>query len=217
MTYTVPPLTHTTILVNNAIHSMRALALDWIDRVRWRHHGIGVLQGYVREGVNPEVRLHIWSRRLIKPGIDQSGDIHDHRFTMISHVLYGQVEHEEFIETADPNGEYTMMSLTHARAAADSLYHGPTEPIEGRYSASRRWFTIHAGKSYIFLAKRFHRSPLAVSDDVAVTCVEKHGQTDAPARLLHPVDRPPVMAFGHRPDEALVREIVALAKDRLSR
>lgn len=74
---------------------MRALVLKAIPFTIFRHHGIGVLQGYLAENAEPEVRIHIWSRRLLKPGMDVSGDVHDHRFDMVSHVLCGSIEHEE--------------------------------------------------------------------------------------------------------------------------
>lgn len=210
----------TKIYKNFAYSSMRAMVLPLLDRVEWRHHGIGVLQGYVREDVQPEVRIHVWSKRLLKPGMDASGDIHDHRFDMISHVLLGTVLHESLIATEDPNGDHEMMSLTHARAAADTDYHGPTTPLTGRYSVDRQLFEIHEGCSYTFPAKKFHRSPFPLNggpNDVVVTCIEKHNQQDAPARLLYPVANQPVMAFGHKPDAGVVQEILEIAKDRLRR
>ncbi len=208
---------HTTTFRNSSLISMRALTLAMIDRIEFRHHGIGVLQGYVCENVEPEVRIHIWSRKLLKPGMDLSGDVHDHRFEMVSHVLYGDVEHEEFIEQESSLGNYAMMALTHARAAADTNYHGPTTVLSGRFLVQRRRHTIPAGWSYRFPAQVFHRSPLdRIKDDVTVTCIEKHRQREAPARLLYPIECKPVMAFGHTPDPALVKTIISQAKEKLS-
>lgn len=210
-------MSRTTIFENPAVHSMRALVLSALAGIKWRHHGIGVLQGYIREDQEPEVRIHVWSRRLLKPGMDVSGDVHDHRFSMVSHVLSGVVGHEEWIETADPAGDHTMMSLTHARAAAETQYHGPTTPLEGRYRVEKKLYMVERGLSYTFPAQRFHRSPLVVGpEDVTVTCVEKIGQKSVPARLLYPVAHEPVMAFGHTPDPKVVEEVLALAKERLS-
>lgn len=207
----------TEIFKNPALCAMRALALSAFDKVEWRHHGIGVLQGYVREHSEPEIRLHVWSRRLLKLGMDLSGDIHDHRFDMVSHVLYGFVEHEEVAEREDPEGGYAMMALTHARAAADTNYHGPTTPLPGRFKVTMAKHVIDEGYSYSFKAQRFHHSPLVGGpDDVAVTCVEKHRQQDAPARLLYPVKHEPVMAFGHTPDRSTILSVLAIARDGLS-
>ncbi|HEX3133254.1 MAG TPA: hypothetical protein VHX44_06675 [Planctomycetota bacterium] len=208
-----------TVIINNpALQAMRAMAIGLLDRMEWRHHGIGVLQGYVSEKGEPEVRLHVWSRRLLKPGMDLSGDVHDHRFDLVSHVLCGAVEHEEMIPVKHRGGDHAMLTLTHARAAVETKYHGPTKPLPGRFSVHRERMTIHAGQSYQFPAQMFHRSPLVGGlDAVAVTVVEKHRQQDVPARLLYPVGKKPVMAFGHDMDQALVRRVVGLARARLVR
>jgi hypothetical protein len=208
-----------TVYMNHGSNALRALALSVFDRIEWRHHGIGVLQGYAREGRAPEVRLHIWSRKLLKPGMEESGDTHDHRFHMLSHVLCGTVLHEEFFEERDDErGTHRMMALTHARAAADMGYHGPVNPLPGLYSVFSSRQKIVSGYSYEFPAKKFHRSPLLGSEaEVAVTCVEKHDQGDYPARILYPASREPVMAFGHEPDSTLVQAIVEAARERLER
>jgi hypothetical protein len=208
-----------TIYLNHGSNALRALALSVFDRIEWRHHGIGVLQGYAREGRAPEVRLHIWSRKLLKPGMETSGDTHDHRFDMLSHVLCGAVFHDEvFAERDDEHGTHRMMALTHARAAADTGYHGPVHPLPGRYCFFSSRQKIVSGYSYEFPAKKFHRSPLPESQtEVAVTCVEKHNQGDYPARILYPATHEPVMAFGHEPDSALVRAVVEVARERLER
>ncbi len=208
---------NTDILTNPAFQALRALVSRVIDKVEFRHHGIGVLQGYVRENFEPEVRIHIWSRRLLKPGMEVSGDIHDHRFDMVSHVLSGSVWHEEINEFEDPNGDHVMMALTHARAAAGTDYHGPTTPLAGRFSVRRTIYKVPEGCSYRFPAGKFHHSPLQESlDEIAVTCVEKHRQRDVQARILYPAAHDPVMAFGHKPDPELVREIVSTAAARLA-
>lgn len=205
----------TTIERNNCTNAMRAMVLRLLPSMAWRHHGIGCLQGYVVEGADPEVRIHIWSRQLVKPGMDESGSIHDHRFDLVSHVLAGSVGHEEIIPEQVDDGEFEMLALTHARAAKESSYHGPTKVLEGRYAARRNSFVIQQGHSYRFPAGRFHRSP--VLGDVAVTCVEKHAQSDVSARLLYPIDKPPVMAFGHEMDWPMIGQVLTAATIALSR
>lgn len=197
---------------NPALQGMRAMARQAMRSMQWRHHGIGVLQGYLSEDSQPEVRIHIWSRKLLKPGMDISGDAHDHRFEMVSHVLCGVVSHEELHAIAAPDGDHRMLALTHARAAADNKFHGPTEEIEGTYMVERKLHHFDAGTSYTFPAQEFHRSPLLGSlDDVAVTVIEKHNQQNVRARILYPAAHPPVMAFGHDMDDALIREVLERA------
>ena len=196
-----------------AVQSLRALTLAVFPHLQWRHHGIGCLQGYVVEDAEPEVRIHVWSPKLVKSGMDESGDVHDHRFDLVSHVLVGAVAHEEIFPEEDGGGDWSMLSLTHARAAKDTGYHGPTSPLPGRFSVRRNSMMIQAGDSYRYPAGRFHRSPVLPS--VAVTCVEKHGQTSAAARILYPTATPPVMAFGHEMDWSVVGPLLQEARDRL--
>jgi hypothetical protein len=185
-----------------------ALRTAW-PNLTWRHHGIGVLQAYLLEDAEPEIRAHVWDRRLIKPGMEMNGDIHDHRFEMVSHVLVGTICHEEWITSKDQHGEYTSMALTHARAAADTKFHGPTTPLEDRLRAAVETYWIAAGHTYTFASGVFHRS--AVLKDTTITLVEKHNQKKIPARILHRIDSEPVMAFGHDMDHELVAKILAEA------
>ncbi len=196
---------------------MRAMALRALDGITWRHHGIGVLQGYLDEGTGIETRLHIWSRRLLKPGMEISGDAHDHRFDMVSHVLCGTIAHEELSPYESSTGDHRMMALTHARAAADNKFHGPTSDLNGSFRVLRHTIRIKAGQTYTFPAQHFHRSPLLGGlDDVAVTVIEKHRQQDMPARVLYPAAHPPVMAFGHDMDADLIASVLALARAALA-
>lgn len=204
---------------NSAVASMRGMVAKLIayDCIEWRHHGIGVLQGYIREGTGIEARIHIWNRLLLKPGMDISGDIHDHRFNMVSHVLHGEVDHVEIAAVPDDRGSFCMMALTHARAASDTNYGGPTTPIDGRYIAFPHRMTIGEGSSYYFPMQTFHKSPLtAGNDDVAISVIEKHLQQDTPARILYPADVPPVMAFGHDIDPNITGYVIELAKRALN-
>ena len=207
---------YTRIFRNASHRAWCDLALRALDTIQWRHHGIGVLQAYLAEGKDPEIRIHIWSRRLLKPGMDVSGDAHDHRFHMISHVLCGTVAHEELTATLDDQGDHKMLLLTHARAAADNNFHGPTTEAEGTFRVARNLMRISAGSAYAFPALHFHRSPLLGEDeDIAVTVVEKHRQEDVRARILYPAAKPPVMAFGHQIDAGLVRSVVECAREAL--
>lgn len=210
-------MSNTKVTRNGGLHSMRAMALQAMGSMKWRHHGIGVLQGYLSEASDPEIRLHIWSRRLLKPGMDISGDAHDHRFNMVSHVLCGVIFHEELTPVPADDGDHRMLSLTHARAAADNNFHGPTTELGGTFKVHRRMHQIPAGSSYTFPALHFHRSPLfGGMDDIAVTVIEKHQQQDVQARILYPAAHPPVMAFGHAMDDALVSEAVSRARIALA-
>jgi hypothetical protein len=203
----------TTVERTTTLHSLRALVLDLMPSLSWRHHGIGCLQGYVIEDVEPEVRVHVWSRALVKPGMDESGGIHDHRFDLVSHVLIGTVGHEEVLPIEDADGGWLMLALTHARAARDSAYHGPTAPLPGRFDTLTTNLFLSEGQTYRYPAGAFHRS--IVMDGVAVTVVEKHRQSNAAARILYPAASSPVMAFGHEIDWAIAGAVLREAQAAL--
>lgn len=191
-------------------HALEALKQG---HLKWRHHGIGVLQAYLREGDGVEHRLHIWSRSLIKPGIDVSGDAHDHRFDMVSHVLSGSVANVEWDVAASPRGTWTTMTLVHARAAgAEKKFHAPMQPTGKRYTRKLNVFLVYEGQLYRFPARTFHQT---LASEFAITWVEKHNQTTEPACIVHPIDIPAVPAFGHDVDQAHVDHLVQLAAEVL--
>lgn len=210
---TVPRAGATFVRSNPTLQVMRAMVLSLLGRLQWRHHGIGCLQGYVCEDTAPEVRVHLWSRCLVKDGMSVSGDAHDHRFDMISHVLWGDVIHEELIPTRDDNGDHGMMALTNARTAATTNYQGPTEKLDGRFSVTCIKHVVKSGESYYFPAANFHRSPVHGGfNEVAITVIEKHHQRPDRSRLIYPLAHEPVMAFGHEMDNAIVNQVVDRAR-----
>ncbi len=208
------------IAISTDISVMRAMVMTMLehDLIKWRHHGIGVLQGYISENTQPEIRLHIWSKLLLKPGMNVSGDIHDHRFELESHVLAGTIYHEEIEATPSEYGTHSMLQLTHARAAAGSKFHGPTEQLPGKYLTSSKLYEVKEGYCYSFEKQKFHRSPFYGDPrEVAITVVAKYNQCDTPARILYPTGIPPIMAFGHDMDNALIKEVILRAKYQLER
>lgn len=204
----------TTIRQDDAHVALVTLTLQVLHQVNWRHHGIGVLQGYLSEHREPEIRIHVWDPALIKPGIVGNGDVHDHRFDMVSHVLAGNVAHEEWFALPQADGTHTTTLLTHARAAAETKFHGPTTPTAERFLCRRETYVIPAGHRYTFPARAFHRSPVP---SPAVTLVEKHNQRSEPARILHPYDAPFVAAFGHDECPSLLVTVLDRAKVALEK
>jgi hypothetical protein len=225
-----------TIVEHDTHHSAlcalaQQLCASW--PLEWRHHGIGVLQAYIpyeyvpaalriRAGVAlSEHRLHIWSRSLVKPGIDIAGDIHDHRFDMVSHVLHGKIYNEEvqFIEREEGHfgaPEYAMVDVVNARkAGADTNFDAPTVSRPGRFVVNHVISSgIVAGKRYRFPKRHFHRTPVK---QFTITWVEKYNTDESsPARIAHPIDIPLVHAFGHEPDQEQVKRLVALAHEVLT-
>ncbi len=55
--------------------------------LRWRHHGLGMLQAELSESL----RVHVWHPSLVSPGMVWPRCVHDHRFDIGSVVVVGAV------------------------------------------------------------------------------------------------------------------------------
>lgn len=71
------------------------------SRYEWTAQGLGMLRVYLR----PEVRLHIWSRLLINPGVST---IHTHPWDFTSYVISGQMIDHEYVESHQPKAKPFM-------------------------------------------------------------------------------------------------------------
>jgi hypothetical protein len=160
----------------------------------WRHAGFGALQAYVLEGGERELRAHIWHPSLIKPGIEESGLCHDHRFEMRSSVLVGGIVQTEFRLEPDTKGYWQTYRVLHAREAmarGGSFHHDPV-PTGDYFRRYPLQFSLEAGQGYVFDKFAFHETR---AEGVTVTLVEKSAQEDVNARILAPRDKPIVHAF----------------------
>lgn len=194
------------------VSATRAVVAALIPHLRWRRHGIGVLQAYVREGER-EVRVHVWSRSLMLDGIERSGNAHNHRFSMRSTVLVGLLDHVEY--RLGSGDEFELYDFVHARIQTDAN-RASMRKLTGVTGAERIGARIGAGQSYTFERGAFHTStPVS---DVVVTLVEKFDQVDEKARVLAPAGVPPVPAFGGPPlgpgelEDVLAAAIVAIER-----
>ncbi len=167
-----------------------------IPSLKWRHNGLGLLQAYIAEGTERELRLHIWCKALQRPGSEDSGLLHDHRFDLTSYVLVGDLMQVEYQLTESAAGPWGLHEVVHARAAAGAR-HAPNDglvsELPGRYSVERRSMIVKEGEVYRFPKQEFHGTfPQA---EYVVTLVEKWNQGKTPARILAPYGRLVVHAF----------------------
>ncbi len=184
----------------SALIGQRAMAAKLIPSLRWRRHGIGVIQAYIREGGGDEVRIHVWHPDLVRPGIADHGDIHDHRFDLHSVVLHGTLQHEEFHTEPDPDGPWRVHQITHARQNPtgefrDNVHHvvpGPLSPTAVRVTAVSATYEFGPADWYAFRRGHFHRSR---ASELVVTVATKTDQVDAGARVLSRHGSAPVNAF----------------------
>ena len=174
---------------------MQQMVHRLVPMLDWRHNGLGLLQGYVVEGGLEETRVHIWHPALEREGIEHSGKLHDHRFTLNSTVLVGQIVHTEYQLSEPPQGAYQTFAVKNARAAmADSgTFDGAVaRGSAARYNARLVEHAFGVGSFYSFQRGAFHGTRVS---DLCVTLVTKTGQREAPARILAPTDSKPVHAF----------------------
>lgn len=170
----------------------------WLrDPDRYRHHGIGVLQGYVLESSPPEAeyRVHVWHPHLRLPEMDDSGLIHDHRFDLESTVVFGKIIHTVYNLELATRGAFQIWNVQNARSAEASGTKGWVESAgEARYNITGETFKYIPGQSYKFPKRCFHRTDV---DGMTITLCRKLSQEDIPARILARYGREPKHGFEH--------------------
>ncbi len=193
------------------------LVLQALPTLKWRHNGLGLLQAYVREGIERELRVHVWHKSLVHDGIGESGLIHDHRFNLTSHVLVGQIWQEELALRPADDGFWQTHTVVHAREvmAKHAINDGDVQPLPARYHDTPSGINIGEGWSYTFPKRVFHK--MEFDSPIVVTVVQKDDQEDEPARILAPYGKPVVHAFANTlPPSAWVQPL-ALAEEALLR
>lgn len=185
----------------------------------WRHHHLGLLQGYLDENT----RVHVWHPDLVDP--DLSGDplrgVHDHRYDIRSEILYGVVE----------DVSYEVWPLAHIRHTKGLEVLGPVEPLgepqetnlfsivnakkqkaENKASDNvaeergRVWVRetgrrrYHTGDTYAIPRRAFHTS---IPVCLAVTLIVRSNYDDFPARVLGHVAKSG-MTFGLTDERELI-------------
>ena len=171
---------------------LQQLVARVLPTLTWRRHGIGCLQAYIAEGPFRELRVHIWSRDLMLEGIEESGNAHNHRFTMRSTVLAGRLLHTEHLIDDNDLGDHEMWTFVHARLHDES---NRSDMVRTGERCNVRKVTAEIGpwRRYTFDKFRFHSSEPA--SEIAVTLVEKLDQSDVQAKVVAPRSKPPVPAF----------------------
>ena len=186
---------YTTFTKLNRSHvaSMQAVVARLIRKgLEWRRHGIGCLQAYVAEGAN-ETRIHVWHPDLMLPGIQISGNAHNHRFTLSSSVLFGRLRHTEWHLAPEDSGTFETYDFVHARLQTNDN-RSKMRATGKRFSVTKECLVFREGDAYTFERGAFHDSQ--PESDLVVTLVFKKNQAEERAMVVAPADVPPVPAFG---------------------
>jgi hypothetical protein len=181
--------------------------------LKWRHHGIGVLQAYLHEG-DTETRIHVWHPALVLADFNETnGLVHDHRFDFDSYVLLGSICNTRFQLEPDPTGEWVKYGVTHARKALEE-YGSFSNPLglldEARYTARRETKWYGASSIYSMKAREFHMSHV---NELTVTLIVKTGLVDGSSVIIGKRDVPLIHAFEH--PETDYRTILNQASNKL--
>lgn len=151
-----------------------------LDKIAWRHHGLGMLQGELSD----HLRVHIWHPKL-RHIAGEMRAVHDHRFELVSAVIVGSVIDTRYDVDVEANGmecsrcyNVPVFEIAHAKIQGDG-------PISRRVGFARVQKRVSArypnGIVYHVPRRAFHTTEI---DGLAVTVVARSDFDDKPARVL---------------------------------
>jgi len=214
---------HTTPRLPDPMLAALTAKLITSPELRWRHHGIGLLQAYLVEGrpgaelalglPDTETRIHVWHPSLRLAGMDDSGLMHDHRFDLESRVLLGAMHDTEIhlsqifptsaamraflVRPSEGEERLLVWKIQNARAAKESGEGWVKLESEAVFRADRVSHVYSMGSSYTCKRGQFHRSDV---EGLTVTLCTKRNQSSSPARLLAREGVTPRHAFADDPN-----------------
>lgn len=196
--------------MTDQLQQLRRAAIEALQSsapgVRWRHHGVGMLQLYL----TPSHRLHVWHESLLAPGITESGAIHDHRFDLHSTVLAGSIRNSALREAHDGSLHFDIWEIPRASKGTTSELRRVGE-FRG-YRGHHR--VIHASGCHRVPRGDFHWAR-PDGQEVAVTSVLVMDKRDRPARLLCPPGVRPKHAFDFSVDRKVIEDVKMAAVQAL--
>lgn len=180
---------------------------DWFEIAKsalsslegWRVHGLGMAQKYVDE----DTRVHVWHADLGLIGIE--GGIHNHRWGLVSHVVYGSLFQEEWLPTPDPNGFWVRWE--HGNEG-----NRQTHNTNERYSLQPMTARIDAGQVYTFPKGPYHRSVL--EGELTVTVLRRTDRSGQSSAMI-PVGVTPRNGLDVTPGEEVFARVMARARHLL--
>lgn len=180
--------------------------------LNWRHHGTGMLQAYL-PGSTTE-RVHVWHWKLIRPGMRDSGAMHNHRYALESTVLAGSIVHTDLEVDQDGAGDHWLWRIAAASKSRD------VDLVKVHRCNVHRHNTrmVHAGETYRVEKWAFHHAEPSALTAVTYVRLEDKDE-DGAALLLAPDGTTPVAAFQDDTEYWLpiIRETLAAGRYELER
>jgi hypothetical protein len=190
-----------------------------LDRLKWRHHGLGMLQAEFSEAL----RIHVWHPSLVCAEMAWPRCVHDHRFDLESAVLVGAVRDvTPNVFPFDPGSSWDkakVYEIEHAKNQDRLVKGGCSTATSARLLGEVNVFralaeTYGAGESYRVDRRTFHTTEV---DVLTVTVVHRSNFDDKLARVLCSPDADVTAVSGIVRDDSpehaeLVRRVLAEAE-----
>lgn len=171
--------------IDEAYELVQKMHLEF-DHHTWTHHGLGMLQCKI----DHETRVRLWHPLLVSDEMCGARGIHDHRFNLTSHVLYGRIVDEQYDVVINPQepswwssrSVASAWAIPHKEIQTETDKHAERAVFLGRAFYARDGITEHTSFStYKIAARRWHTTvPVAP----AITVVTRSSFDAEPARVL---------------------------------
>jgi hypothetical protein len=163
------------------------------EGMKWRHHGLGMLQGELDE----KLRVHVWHPRLVRMDSTSYRRVHDHRFDILSAVILGHVIDVRYVVSTELPikvlmsrfSRTSMWEIKHAKIQAG--VHPGCSTATDATKIGTAWVreesrsSFGAGSVYDIERRKFHTTEVT---GLAVTMVYRSNFDDRLARVLGEAD-----------------------------
>lgn len=178
-------------------------SLDF-SKMKWRHHKFGMLQSELSE----TLRVHVWHRKLrqIEPGNPRG--VHDHRFSLTSAVVAGEL-HDQYCRVSiygkvEGGDVYTAWAIKHAKVQTNTEADYTKLGIATLIRTDPKKYV--AGDVYLICRRAWHTT---IVETCAVTLIWRHEFDDQPARVLTAIDAVLDTGIVKDPDPELMADVLA--------
>lgn len=154
--------------------------------------------GFIQLKLDGDTRLHFWHPELTADTSEE--ELHDHRYTFDSHILVGEITHEEWFLEADPAGDHEIV-LVSCKPGQEA----DPEPVGRGYLRRGGSYTMAAGSQYVFPETGFHR----IRATKAVTFLERGPVIKEYAKVIRPLGEASVCPFSREVPESRLWECIA--------
>lgn len=147
--------------------------------VRWRHHGLGMIQAELAD----DLRVHVW--HPILRTLSGWRVVHDHRFDLTSAVVVGRITDIPYVVFDEEPDRVLHAELVPCFEIVHAKEQKPGDPVRKAcdlWAVADAGRMIGAGEVYTIERRQFHTTVASVV--LAITVVHRDNFDDRPARVL---------------------------------